>query len=278
MRLTWSTSSLATAPISCGASAKASRNTTWTRNISSVSGRGRATTSAMANESPRGRWHLHVYRLGRGHRSGTGRCPLSTGGRNARETVEVEQIGQGRTPVRRSTSLRIAAAGATALAAAAITPGWASGSAHFGAPIRVTPANGGGYEPGIYADAEGDLFMTAHKENAELALSPDGRSATATRSMSWAWMSRDGGRHWTNLPLGPADIQNHEFGDEGDMAVDDAHNLYFVDTTVADVTFTAWHISQGKATLKYNTPILGTAETVDDRPWIAAHGNGDVFY
>jgi len=180
--------------------------------------------------------------------------------------------------MRRTTFLRLAAAGAASLAAAAMSPGWASGGAHFGAPIRVTPANGGGYEPGIYADADGDLFMTAHKENAELALSPDSRSATGTRSMSWAWMSRDGGRHWTNLPLGPADLQNHEFGDEGDMAIDDAHNLYFVDTTVADVTFTAWHVSQGRATVKYNTPILGTAEPVDDRPWIAAHGNGDVFY
>src|SRR3954469_22283118 len=181
--------------------------------------------------------------------------------------------------MRRTTFLRLAAAGAASLAAAAMSPGWASGGAHFGAPIRVTPANGGGYEPGIYADADGDLFMTAHKENAELALSPDSRSATGTRSMSWAWMSTDGGRHWTNLPLGPADARNHEFGDEGDMAMDDANNLYFVDTEVADVTFTSWHIAgQGKVSFKYNTPILGSAQGLDDRPWITAHLNGHVFY
>ena len=180
--------------------------------------------------------------------------------------------------MRRTTSLRLAALGAAALAAAAMSPGWASSAPRFGAPIQVTPANGGGYEPGIYADTSGDLFMTAHKENAELALSPDSRSATGTRSMSWTWMSSDGGRHWTNLPLGPADAQNHEFGDEGDMAMDDAHNLYFVDTTVTDVTFTSWHVNQGKATMTYNTPILGAAEVVDDRPWITAHNNGHVFY
>jgi hypothetical protein len=180
--------------------------------------------------------------------------------------------------MRRTTSLRLAAFGAAALAAAAMSPGWASGSPSFGAPVKVTPANGGGYEPGIYADGAGDLFMTAHKENAELALSPDSRSQTQTRSMSWAWMSTDGGRHWSDLPLGPGDLRNHEFGDEGDMALDDANNLYFVDTEVADVTLTSWHVNQGKATLVYNTPILGSAQAVDDRPWITAHNNGDVFY
>jgi hypothetical protein len=181
--------------------------------------------------------------------------------------------------VRRPTAVRLTTAGAAALAAAAIAPGWAgSPTPKFNAPIRVTPANGGGYEPGIYADHYGDLFMTAHKENAELALSPDSRSATGTRSMSWAWVSTDNGRHWSDLPLGPADARNHEFGDEGDMAMDDANNLYFVDTEVADVTLTSWHISQGKSTMKYNTPILGSAQAVDDRPWITAHNNGDVFY
>ena len=183
--------------------------------------------------------------------------------------------------MRRTTLLRITAAAAASLGIAAMAPGWASSSrpARFGAPVQVTPANGGGYEPGIYADRYGDLFMTAHKENAELAISPDGRSTTGTRSMSWAWMSTDGGRHWSNLPLGPLDARSHEFGDEGDMAMDDANNLYFVDTEVADVTFTSWHIGgQGKVSFKYNTPILGSAQSVDDRPWITAHLNGHVFY
>jgi len=36
--------------------------------------------------------------------------------------------------------------------------------------------------------------------------------------------------------------------------------------------------SQGKVSFKYNTPILGSAQAVDDRPWVTAHNNGDVFY
>jgi hypothetical protein len=177
--------------------------------------------------------------------------------------------------------LRLVAGVAAALALAAVTPGWATGSpakARFGQPLQVTPPNSGGYEPGIYADRSGGLYMTAHKENAQLALAPDNRSTTQTRSMSWAWYSRDGGKSWLDLPLGPADIQNHEFGDEGDMAVDDASNLYFVDTEVADVTFTAWHLANGQPTFTYNTPALGSTEAFDDRPWIAAHLNGHVFY
>ena len=181
-----------------------------------------------------------------------------------------------------SRTIRIAAVAAASLAAAAITPSWASGGAaaktRFAAPVKVTPANGGGYEPGIYADNQGNLYMTAHKENAELGLSPDSRSTTQTRSMSWAWFSRNNGRTWADLPLGPADVRNHEVGDEGDMATDDAGNVYFVDTEVADVTFTAWHVSNGNPTFTYNTPALGSTQVLDDRPWIAAHGNGHVFY
>jgi hypothetical protein len=184
--------------------------------------------------------------------------------------------------MRRPSILRAAAAVAGALAVAAITPGWATSSAAkavtFNAPVQVTPANGGGYEPGIYVDRYGNLFMTAHKENFELGLSPDGRSQTGTRSMSWAWWSSDRGKTWKNLPLGPADLRNHEFGDEGDMATDDAQNLYFVDTTVADVTITSWHVGQNGPEFTFNTPLAGTAQALDDRPWIAAHGDGHVFY
>src|SRR4051794_28331629 len=103
--------------------------------------------------------------------------------------------------MRRPMTLRLAAAGVAALALAAVTPGWATGGGSglkFQRPVRITPANGGGYEPGIYADRFGNLFSTAHKENAELAISPDSRSQTQTRSMSWAWWSSNGGKTWSN--------------------------------------------------------------------------------
>ncbi|MBV9096538.1 MAG: hypothetical protein JO079_00650, partial [Frankiaceae bacterium] len=181
--------------------------------------------------------------------------------------------------MRRTVFFRLSAVAAASLAAAAAAPGFAApAKVRFSAPVQVTPPNSGGYEPGIYTGPGNTLTMTAHKENAQLGLAPDPSSTTQTRSMSWAWFSNDAGQHWRDLPLGPADAQNHEFGDEGDMAFDDANNVYFVDTTVTDVTFTAWHEANGSYQFVYNTPILGTAQAVDDRPWIAAHNNGDVFY
>ncbi|GAC1408833.1 MAG: hypothetical protein NVSMB57_00730 [Actinomycetota bacterium] len=148
----------------------------------------------------------------------------------------------------------------------------------FAAPVKLTPANAGGYEPGITTDKFGNLFVTAHKENAELIASPDSGSPTMTRSMSWKWMSADNGLTWKEVPGLPLNLENHDFGDEGDLATDASH-LYFVDTNVADVTFTRWTIS-GRDQVKYSThrPALPTAQSVDDRPWITAHGDGDVYY
>ncbi|HEU0130714.1 MAG TPA: sialidase family protein [Mycobacteriales bacterium] len=173
-------------------------------------------------------------------------------------------------------------AGAALASAALVLPSNAASkapAARFGAPVRVTPPNGGGYEPTVVADRFGNLYATAHKENAELVVSPDERSQTATRSMSWAWWSRDNGATWQNLPLGPGDAYNKEFGDEGDMDVDEAGNVYFVDTTVADITFTQWHTTgRGETQFVRSTPLAGFGEPVDDRPWVVAHGDGHVFY
>ncbi|MDT7539219.1 MAG: hypothetical protein QOI82_2804, partial [Actinomycetota bacterium] len=175
--------------------------------------------------------------------------------------------------------LAVAAAGCAAVALAAPGQAAPSGPA-FGKPVKVTPDLAGGYEPGIYADRFGNLYSTAHKENAELAISPDSRSTTLTRSMSWTWYSDDHGKSWKNLP-GPAglDLQNHNFGDEGDMATDDAGNVYFVDTNVTDISFTSWHASGlGKIAFKSHLPTVGFGEPVDDRPWVTAHNDGHVFY
>src|SRR5437868_551220 len=174
---------------------------------------------------------------------------------------------------------------AALLAAAALIAGAtlvASGSAAtaFGPPVRVTPADGHGYEPAVYTDHFGNIFATAHKENWQLALAPDLNSPTFTRSMSWAWASSDGGRSFQDLPgLTPLSLEQHDFGDEGDMAVDDANHLYLVDTNVGDVTFTSWDIyGRGQYVLNQHRPLLPAAEPVDDRPWVTAHGNGHVFY
>jgi len=154
----------------------------------------------------------------------------------------------------------------------------------FGAPVKITPTAAGGYEPGVISDRFGNLYATAHKENAELVLSPDTRSSTLTRSMSWTWYSADHGKSWNNLP-GPAtpvispDVYNHNFGDEGDMATDDAGNVYFVDTNVTDITFSSWHADGlGKITFKNHLPLAAFGEPLDDRPWVTAHKDGHVFY
>jgi len=156
----------------------------------------------------------------------------------------------------------------------------AQGSTTFGAPVKVTPTAGMGYKPSFVADGFGNIFATAHKENWQLVLAPDINSPTYTRSMSWDWISADAGRSWQDIQgLTPLSIEQHQFGDEGDMALDDADRLYFVDTNVADDTFTRWKVNGlGSVTLETTRPLIPAAQFVDDRPWITAHGNGHVFY
>src|SRR5438094_8371990 len=66
----------------------------------------------------------------------------------------------------------------------------------FGPPVKVTPFGGFGYEPSFVADHYGNIFATAHKENWQLVLAPDTNSPTYTRSMSWDWISTNGGQTW----------------------------------------------------------------------------------
>jgi hypothetical protein len=175
-----------------------------------------------------------------------------------------------------------ASAGVIALAAlgALTLPGNAAPTgARFGKAVKVTPDLGFGYEPTVVADKFGNLYATAHKENWQLAAGPDGRATAANRSMSWAWWSRDNGKTWANLPTGPGDAFSHNFGDEGDMASDDAGYTYMVDTNVTDITFTAWKASgKGEVAFDHHLPLAAFAEPVDDRPWVTAHGDGKVFY
>ena len=150
----------------------------------------------------------------------------------------------------------------------------------FGPPVKVTPTGGFGYEPSFVADRFGNIFATAHKENWQLVLAPDINSPTYTRSMSWDWISSNAGQSWQDIQgLTPLSIEQHEFGDEGDMALDDADHLYFVDTNVADDTFTRWKINGlASVTLETTRPLIPAVQFVDDRPWVTAHGNGHVFY
>ena len=176
------------------------------------------------------------------------------------------------------------AAGAIALAslAALSTPTTAASkgtAAKFGKPVKVTPDGGFGYEPTVISDRYGNLYATAHKENWQLAMSPDSRATQQVRNMSWAWWSSDLGKTWKNLPTGPADVYSHNVAVEGDMAIDSAGNVYFADMNAHDVTITAWKADgRGEVAFLHHNPIAAFAEPLDDRPWITAHGDGEVYY
>jgi hypothetical protein len=163
-----------------------------------------------------------------------------------------------------------------------VTAAHAGGGASFNPPVKVTPDLGFGYEPATVVDGFGNIFVTAHKENWQLALAPDANSPTYTRSMSWVWTSVDGGKSFVDPPgLSSISIEQHQFGDEGDLAFDDAHHLYFVDTNVTDNTIARWSVSGpglANMSLDFSRSLIPTAQPVDDRPWVTAHGDGHVFY
>jgi hypothetical protein len=170
--------------------------------------------------------------------------------------------------------------GLIGLALLAGPAGTALPAASFGPAQKVTPFQGYGYEPAVVVDNYGNIFVTAHKENWQLVLTADVNSPTATRSMSWIWASYDNGVTFGDPPGWTAlSLEQHEFGDEGDLALDDAGHLYFVDTNVTDDSITRWSTTgRGKVAFEFTRPLIPALQPVDDRPWIAAHGDGIVFY
>lgn len=174
-------------------------------------------------------------------------------------------------------AMLVLAAQATGVMAAAPT---------FGTPVRLpTWKSCGGYEPGIAIDKYGNIFVTAHKQNHCLAVANDPGAPLGVRSQSWLWTSKNG-VNWKNPPglknlfASPDEL---DFGDEGDIALDDANHphLYYVDTKVVDNSLTRWTISgPGNEDMiqDMHSPVIPTAETVDDRPWVIAHGSSTVMY
>lgn len=151
----------------------------------------------------------------------------------------------------------------------------------FGPPVLVSPDAASTWEPTLLIDGFGNFFITARKDTSptQLVVSPDDRSPTLTRSMSWLWVSTDGGQTWDNMHGLPLDLENHDWGYEADIAVDEVGRLYMADQNYADSTITRWTISGlGQFTFDYHRPALPTAQPIDDRPWLAAHGDGKVFY
>lgn len=163
-------------------------------------------------------------------------------------------------------------------------PAAAQGTIAFDPPVKLTQfAACGGYEPGVMVDTFGNIVVTAHKQNHcdGAAVDPQG-SPVPARAESWVWTSTDG-VHFTDMPglvAGGTDTgaDRLDVGDEGHVVRDDNGNIYFADLKLADDTFSSWHATGlGQLSLSSHSPLAVTAQPVDDRPWLAAHGNGVVM-
>jgi hypothetical protein len=126
-----------------------------------------------------------------------------------------------------------------------------------------------GYEPSLALSGDGTLAITAHKALAQ----PTHGSGLA----SFLYVSTDNGTTWHapgQAPTGGAGDYRLFPSLEGDVAFDGRGWLYFVDTYLGDATLHAW--SNRGETLQYGKPLASTG--YDDRPWIAAQGEGVVHY
>jgi len=156
----------------------------------------------------------------------------------------------------------------------------------FGQPVRMpTFKSCGGYEPGLALDKYGNIYITAHKQNHCDAVADDPGAPIGVRAQSWLWTSKDG-VNFKNMPgLAnlAADPSTLDVGDEGDIALDDARHphFYFVDTKVIDDSLTRWTVTgagREDMTQDMHRPAVPTAEGLDDRPWVVAHGSSTVMY
>ena len=143
------------------------------------------------------------------------------------------------------------------------------GSASAQVPFAFSPpaiVHEGGYEPGIRAGPDGTLVLHAHKSK----VAGDG-----AQMASYAWWSRDGGTTWTPLPS-PGGAREAVYAFEGDVAFDDAGHLFFLDNTFADQVVSRWRLAAEGPVWESTVPFAGS-DGLDDRPWLEAHGDGQLL-
>ncbi|MFQ3321601.1 MAG: hypothetical protein ACI9O1_000692 [Candidatus Thalassarchaeaceae archaeon] len=166
------------------------------------------------------------------------------------------------------------------------------------------PEYGIGYEPSISITSNGNMFITAHKdlrwggesnpffpvlggEPGPWYACQSGQQTSWDYWASWLWASFDNGTTWghgdgfeptpgnsftANYIAGGSEC----LGDEGDISVDSKDNVYYLDTTLED---NWWHILSSNGT-EYETVTCQRMNTMaaDDRPWVAAQGEGIIHY
>lgn len=129
----------------------------------------------------------------------------------------------------------------------------------FDAPIRVGDFLG--FEPSIEIDSAGTIFVTA----AEFY-------QAASAGGSPLWRSTDDGKTFEEIVAKPG-----AYAWEGDIALAADDRLYFVDM----YAFAESHLSRyspGGELLEIYRPAVLNSQMLDDRPWLAAHGKGVVYY
>jgi hypothetical protein len=127
-----------------------------------------------------------------------------------------------------------------------------------------------GYEPSIETDSLGTIYVTAHKQS----LAAEGLIGNP-RTGSWLWRSIDGGQTFQDM-AGLSGATKQAWALEADGAVDAKDRYYYADTWGADNHFSRW--SDRGATMDYYRPVVASKQPLDDRPWVAAHGDGFVYY
>jgi hypothetical protein len=176
--------------------------------------------------------------------------------------------------IQRALLISVLIAAPLATTAVAAPPG-PSAALRFDKPVLLTPQSGfGGFEPSLIVDQKDNVWATAHRTYTPV--SPDPGATAGVRSASWLWMSTDGKTFKDPPGLTPAGEYQKNFGLEGDVARDSAGNVYFIDLGPAEARFSSWHVGgRGQATALSTTPALPVV--LDDRPFVAAGGNGTVF-
>ena len=160
-------------------------------------------------------------------------------------------------------SLTPAASGRAGAARAAAA---GEGTRHFSppvaldsfAPIRTLNGESSG-EPTIDVDRSGSIFVAG---------------TYGVGGASPVWRSEDGVT-FSELET-PGHVREYLIGAEGDVAVDDAGNVYFADTFLAGVMLTKW--SDGGDTWEFTRPIAPGGPGVFDRPWLTWTEKGLFLY
>lgn len=161
-----------------------------------------------------------------------------------------------------------AAAPALALPSSSARAGCASVPLQFSAPVPLRDGLAGlarGFEPGIEIDSSGTIFVTAKKW---------AHVQGGGQQRSFLWRSEDGGRTFSSM-TGLSGAPVSPTGEEGDLAIDGRDRLYFVDMNIVDSHLYRYG-DHGRSLDLYRPAVMTAA--VDDRPWIAAHGDGYVYY